>query len=137
MYAACQQFNIFKSISNGAFGSWNVALNGINTGDRVDFIPPLVMDSSNSHTLYFGTNRVYQSTNGASSWTAISPDLTGGDRFVGVLSTIAVAPNNSNTVYVGTMDNRVQVSTNICARTLSTWTDVSAGYPTLDVRHIA
>jgi photosystem II stability/assembly factor-like uncharacterized protein len=137
MYAACQQFNIFKSISNGAFGSWNAALNGINTGDRVDFIPPLVMDPSNSHTLYFGTNRVYQSTNGASSWTAISPDLTGGDSFFGVLSTIAVAPNNSNTVYVGTMDNRVQVTTNAGAGTLATWTNVSAGLPPRVVTHVA
>ena len=102
MYAACEQFNIFKSTSNGMFGSWNAALNGINTGDRVDFIPPLVMDPSNSQKLYFGTDRVYQTTNGAASWLAISPDLTGGDPFFGVISTIAVAPSNSNTVYAGT-----------------------------------
>jgi photosystem II stability/assembly factor-like uncharacterized protein len=137
MYAACQRFNIFRSTSNGAFGSWNVALNGINTGDRVDFIPPLVMDQSNSQTLYFGTNRVYQTTNGASSWTAISPDLTGGNSFFGVLSTIAVAPNNSNTVYVGTMDNRVQVTTNAASGTLATWTNVSAGLPPRVVTHVA
>ena len=137
MYAACQQFNIFKSTSSGTFGSWNVALNGINTGDRVDFIPPLVMDPSNSQTLYFGTNRVYQTTNGASRWTAISPDLTGGNSFFGVLSTIAVAPHNSNTVYVGTMDNRVQVTTNAGAGPSSTWTNVSAGLPPRVVTHVA
>ena len=137
MYAACERFNIFKSTSNGAFGSWNAALNGINTGDRVDFIPPLVMDPSNSHTLYFGTNRVYQTTNGASSWNAISPDLTGGDNFFGVLSTIAVAPNNSNTVYVGTMDNRVQVTTNAGSGPSATWRNVSAGLPARVVTHVA
>jgi photosystem II stability/assembly factor-like uncharacterized protein len=137
MYAACQQFNIFKSTSNGAVGSWNASLNGINTGDRVDFIPPLVMDLSNSQTLYFGTNRLYQTTNGASSWTAISPDLTGGDSFFGVLSAIAVAPNNSNTVYVGTMDNRVQVTTNAGAGASATWTNVSAGLPPRVVTHVA
>ncbi len=137
MYAACQRFNIFKSTSNGAFGSWNVALNGINTGDRVDFIPPLVMDPSNSQTLYFGTNRVYQTMNGASNWTAISPDLTGGNNFFGVLSTIAVAPNNSNTVYVGTMDNRVQVTTNAGSGPSATWRNVSAGLPPRVVTHVA
>src|SRR5882724_10749262 len=137
MYATCQRFNIFKSTSNGTFGTWNVALNGINTGDRVEFIPPLVMDSSNPHTLYFGTNRVYQTTNGASSWTAISPDLTGGNDFFGVLSTIAVAPNNSNTVYVGTMDNRVQVTTNAGSGVLATWRNVSAGLPPRVVTHVA
>jgi hypothetical protein len=137
MYATCQQFNIFKSTSNGAFGSWNVALNGINAGDRVDFIPPLVMDPSNSQTLYFGTDRVYQTTNGASNWIAISPDLTGGDSFFGVLSTIGVAPNNSNTVYVGTMDNRVQVTTNAGSGGSATWTNVSAGLPPRVVTHVA
>jgi photosystem II stability/assembly factor-like uncharacterized protein len=137
MYAACERFNIFKSTSNGAFGTWNAALTGINTGDRVDFIPPLVMDPSNSHTLYFGTNRVYQTTNGASSWTAISPDLTGGNSFFGVLSAIAVAPNNSNTVYVGTMDNRVQVTTNAGSGPSATWRNVSAGLPPRVVTHVA
>jgi photosystem II stability/assembly factor-like uncharacterized protein len=137
MYAACQQFNIFKSTSSGAFGSWTASLNGINTSDRVDYIPPLVMDPSNSQTLYFGTDHVYQTTNGALSWTAISPDLTGGDSFFGVLSTIAVAPNNSNTVYVGTMDNRVQVTTNAGAGASATWTNVSAGLPPRVVTNIA
>ncbi len=129
MYATCEQFNIFKSTSNGTFGSWNAALNGIDTSDRVDFIPPLVMDPSNSQTLYFGTDRVYQTTNGASNWTAISPDLTGGDGFFGVISTIAVAPSNSNTVYAGTMDNQVQVSTNADSGTSAIWTNISAGLP--------
>ncbi len=137
MYAACQQFNIFKSTSNGTFGSWNAASNGINTGDRVDFIPPLVMDPSNSQTLYFGTDRVYQTTNGASSWTAISPDLTGGNSFFGVVSTIAAAPNNSNTVYVGTMDDRVQVTTNAGSGASVTWTNVSAGLPPRVVTDVA
>jgi photosystem II stability/assembly factor-like uncharacterized protein len=137
MYAACVQFSIYKSTSNGAFGTWNSASTGINTNDRVDFIPPLVMDPSNPQTLYFGTNRLYQTTNGASNWTAISPDLTGGGSFFGVLTTMAVAPNNSNTVYVGTMDNRIQVTTNAGAGASATWTNVSAGLPPRVVTNLA
>ena len=137
MYTGCQQFNIFKSTSNGTFGTWNAVLNGINTGDRIDFIPPLVMDPSNSQRLYFGTHRVYQTTNGASNWTAISPDLTGGDPFFGVVSTIAVAPNDSNTVYSGTMDHRVQVTTNAGAGGSATWTNISAGLPPRVVTSVA
>jgi photosystem II stability/assembly factor-like uncharacterized protein len=136
MYAACQRFNIFKSTANGGFGSWNAALNGINTADRVLFIPPLVMDPSNPQILYFGTYRVYRTANGASNWIAISPDLTGGDPFFGVISTIAVAPNNSNTVYVGTLDSRVQVTTNAGGGS-PTWTNVSAGLPPRSVTHLA
>ena len=137
MYAACQQISLFKSTANGTFGSWNPAASGINSGDRVDFIPPLVMDPSNSQKLYFGTYRVYQTTNGASSWTAISADLTGGDSFFGVISTIAVAPSNSNTVYVGTMDNQVQVSTNVGSGASATWTNVSAGLPPRVITNVA
>jgi photosystem II stability/assembly factor-like uncharacterized protein len=137
MYAACNQISISKSTSSGAFGSWSSAQNGINTSDRVDFIPPLAMDPSRSQTLYFGTFRVYQTTNGASNWTAISPDLTGGDSFFGVISAIAVAPNNSNTVYIGTMDNRVQVTSNAGSGVLATWTNISAGLPPRVVTHVA
>ena len=137
MYTACQGIDIFKSTSNGTFGSWSSVNNGINLGDRVDFIPPLVMDPSNSQILYFATNRVYQTTDGASSWTAISPDLTGGNSFFGVISAIAVAPNDSNTVYVGTMDDMVQVTTNAGAGTMATWTNVSGGLPPRVVTHVA
>ena len=88
------------------------------------FIPPLVMDPSQSSTLYFGTNLVYQTTNGANSWTAISPTLTNG-----ALTTIAVAPSDSNTVYAGTVEGYVQVTTNAGAKTSAVWNKHSAGLP--------
>ena len=87
--------------------------NGIDGTDNGAFIPPLTMDPSNPSTLYFGTDRLYQTTDGAADWKAISNDLT----FViqGVLSTIsaiAVAPSDSNTVYVGTGDGRLWMTSN-------------------------
>jgi hypothetical protein len=129
MYATCQEVNILKSTSSGAFGSWNYAQNGIDTGDRVDFIPPLVMDPSQSSTLYFGTYRLYATTNGAESWSAISPDLTNGPSYWGVITAVAVAPTDSNTVYVGTGDSNVQVTTNALAGAGATWTNRSSGLP--------
>jgi hypothetical protein len=95
------------------------------------------MDPSNPGTLYFGTFRVYQTTNGASSWTAISPDLTNGNSFFGVISAITVAPSDSNTVYIGTMDNRVQVTTTAGSGASATWTNISAGLPPRVVTHIS
>jgi hypothetical protein len=65
VYTTCQNIDIWKSNSNGDFGTWFRMVNGINTADRVTFIPPFVMDPSNPQTLYFGTFRVYRSTNGA------------------------------------------------------------------------
>jgi photosystem II stability/assembly factor-like uncharacterized protein len=137
MYTGCQLINLLKSTSSGTFGTWNQVINGINTTDRVDFIPPFVMDPSNSQKLYFGSYRIYQTNDGAASWTAISPDLTSGDSFFGVISAIAVAPSNSSTVYVGTMDGLVQVTTNANAGPAATWTNVSAGLGTRGVTSVA
>lgn len=104
-----------------------------------DFVPPLVLDPENAQTLYFGTNVVYQTTNGATSWTAISPDLTGGKpgNFV---STISVAPSNSNTVYAGTEgrgDSKVWVSANAGAGSGATFQEIDTGLPVRAVTQVA
>jgi photosystem II stability/assembly factor-like uncharacterized protein len=125
LYATCQEIFIQKSTTGGGSSSWQLVVNGIDEADRVDFIPPLVMDPAQPKTLYFGTYRVYQTTNGAGKWTAISPDLTNGPSFWGVVTSIAVAPTSSNTVYAGTGDSNVQVTTNANAGTGATWTNVT------------
>ncbi len=134
VYAACQRIDIQKSTANGAAGSWLSSNRGIDTSDRVQFIPPFVMDPANPRRLYFGTFRVYQTNNGADSWTVISPDLTGGQ---GRISTIAVAPGNSNIVCAGTTDGRLHVTSNAGAGTGAAWMDRSAGLPGRFVTQIA
>jgi hypothetical protein len=134
VYANCQDISIQKSTSSGTFGSWSSAQSGITASDRSLFIPPMVMDLSNPTTLYFGTYRVYQTTNGAGAWNAISADLTGGS---GKVTTIAVAPNHSNTVYVGADAPKVQVTTNAGMGVGATWTDITAGLPPRYVTQIA
>lgn len=126
MYAACENTDIEKSTTSGAFGSWHQAISGINTGDRVEFIPPLAIDHGQPANLYFGTYRLYQTTNGAATWTAISGDLTGGPSFWGVVTGIAVAPSDSNTVYVGTGDSHVWVTTNALSGSSATFTNRSS-----------
>jgi photosystem II stability/assembly factor-like uncharacterized protein len=136
-YAACQLIDIEKSTSSGAVNSWNLAVNGINTSDRVDFIAPLVMDPSHSSTLYFGTYRVYRTADGANTWTAISPDLTNGSGFWALVTAIAVAPSDSNTVYAGTGDSHVQVTTNASAGPAAIWADRSTGLPPRTITQVA
>lgn len=111
VYTTCQLIDIEKSTTAGSNNSFTQVISGINTGDRVLFIPPLVMDPSNPLTLYFGTFKLYQTTDGAGSWTAMAggADLTGG---AGKISAIAVAPSDPNTVYVGANNGTVSVSTN-------------------------
>jgi photosystem II stability/assembly factor-like uncharacterized protein len=110
---------------------------GIDTTDRHAFNPPLVMDPTTASTLYFGTYRVYQTTDGGSSWSAISPDLTGGvDNPFAVVSSIAVSRSNPNTVYAAamTVSNQtlipvIWVTNNANAGPGASWTQISSGLP--------
>jgi hypothetical protein len=99
-------------------------MNGI-VNERAASNNPIVMDPSNSQRLYWGTFRLYQTNNGAGSWSAISPDLTTG---TGGVSAIAVAPSSPDTVYVGTSDAQVQVTVDALGPT-PTWENRSAGLP--------
>jgi hypothetical protein len=130
--------DVFRSTTDGNPGTFMLVSSGISTA-RCGFLPPLVMDPTDSQTLYFGTHKVFQTTNGAASWTAISPDLTGcatASLFC-VLDAIAVAPSNSNSVYAGSNNGKVQVTTNASAGAGAFWTDISNGLPPRTVTQIA
>jgi hypothetical protein len=113
IYAACSYLGgpgtLNKNVMNGVPGTDGInwaaidSNNGINFSDNADFIPPLMLDMKNSQNLYFGTYRLYQTTSGGNTWSAITGDLTtdGSRNFV---TTIAVAPSDSNTIYAGTSD---------------------------------
>ena len=124
VYAACSYLGgpgtLNKNTQGGAPGNDGINWapidfnNGINFSDNADFIPPLVIDYTNSQNLYFGTFRLYQTLNAGTSWSAISSDLTtnGNKNFI---TTIAVAPSDSNTLYVGTSDGLLWQSTQALA----------------------
>jgi photosystem II stability/assembly factor-like uncharacterized protein len=120
VYANCIGESLDKSTDDGA--SFNDATNGLNSDDRTAWVPPVSIDPLHHETLYFGTYRVYQTTNGAGLWTPISGDLTGTSGN-GTLNTIAVARTDPNTIYTGSSDARVHVTRNALATV--TWTDVS------------
>ncbi len=122
VYAACAGgARIRKSTSGGLpVASWKPVVSGI-LEDRLSFIPPLVIDPGNPQRLYFGTFRVYQTTDGAATWTPVSPSLTN----IGAISTIAVAPSNSNVVYAGTNDAQVWVTLFATSGATATWRNVT------------
>jgi photosystem II stability/assembly factor-like uncharacterized protein len=126
IYAESQFGNLRKS-TNGGLTFPIDATNGINPGEPTNWSTPVVMDPNDHNVLYYGTDRVYRTTNGAGLWTAISPDLTDGipGTRLGTVTTIAVAPTNSNVIWAGTDDSHVWVSTDYGAN----WTDVSASLP--------
>jgi len=109
--------------SGGAFVSKS---NGIDRGDFALFIPPLVMDPVDPQVLYFGTNKLYRTRDNAESWTAIG-------QFTSAISAIAVAPGNTQTIYVGTNGGTVSVTSDGG----TSWTNVTAGLPNRYITDIA
>ncbi len=112
IYAESQWGNLAKSTDGGY--TFMSALSGINSSEPKNWSTPVVIDPVNPNILYYGTDRVYRTTNRAASWTAISPKLTSGfysPRF-GTVTTIAVAPSNTNYIYAGTDDSYIWVSKN-------------------------
>jgi hypothetical protein len=116
IYAACNYLNgpgtITKNTMNGVPGDDGVNWaaidfnNGINFSDNASFIPPFVLDPSATQNLYFGTYRLYQSTNAGTNWAAVTSDLTS-DGSTESVTAIKVAPSDSNTLYVGTSDGQI------------------------------
>jgi photosystem II stability/assembly factor-like uncharacterized protein len=127
-YAECQSGGSFsgprRSDAGGSFVQKN---NGITLADPALFIPPLVGSLSNSSTLYYGTNKVYRTTDKGENWAAISP------VFPGNVSAIAQAPSNAQVIYVGTSSGSVQVTVNGGTN----WTQITTGLPTRFVTDLA
>ena len=134
IYALSQRGNLGKSINDGA--SFNGALNGIPSSDVNNWDTAITFDPADSQTLYYGTQRVYRTTNGASNWAAISPDLSNGPHngnlAYGTVTSIDVSPLDSNVIYAGTDDGNVWVTQNSGAN----WTLLSDTLPNLWVTKV-
>lgn len=132
IYAESQNGALGKSTNGGS--SFTSATSGINASEKTNWSTPVIMDPNNNNILYYGTNKVYRTTNAASSWTAASPDLTNGNQTrLGTVTTIAVAPTNSNVIIAGTDDANVWITSN----NGSNWTKVSATIPYRWVTRVA
>lgn len=123
IYAESQNGYLQKSTDGG--NNFFEARDGINGNEPTNWSTPVVMDPNNHNVLYYGTNRVYRTTDGAANWTAISPDLTDDGPGTGTVSTIDVASSNSNVICAGTADSHVWLTSDYG----STWNDISGSLP--------
>ena len=107
--------------------------------DRADWTQPLVFSVADRKALYYASQYVYRTVDGARTWTKISPDLTRQEIVVpptldataaaqvdrndkrGVVYTIAPSPLRASMIWVGTDDGLVHVTTDMG----SLWTNVT------------
>ena len=111
---------------------------------------PVIFSTVDPHTLYYGSNVLFKTTNGGHSWDIISPDLTrqtydvpssygmytGGNldraKNRGVIYTVAPSFRNANTIWTGSDDGFIQLTrdggktwTNVTPSALTPWSKVS------------
>lgn len=110
--------NLFFSNTGGT----GFTFAGIGLGGRNAFLPPYLIDPSNSNIMYYGSHFISRSTNGGASWAPISGDITTG---TGAIRSLAIAPSDPSVLWAATNDGNVAISTNSGV----TWTNVRSGNP--------
>ncbi|MCX6269248.1 MAG: hypothetical protein NTW16_18170 [Bacteroidetes bacterium] len=131
IYAEYQWGNLFRS-DDGGFSMNYIA--GPMSGDRVNWSAPLVMHPVDPSILYFGTYRVWKSTDRGDTWLPVSNDLTAGiDQYFYTITTLAISPVNPSIVVAGSGDGKVHVSSNAG----QSWQDISAGLPNRWITKVA
>lgn len=100
-----------RSTDAGATWSrFNCGTNGISCADNVMFYAPMALGPGNPNTLYFGTDRLYRSTNGTVMSLA-SQEFDVAAAAAGALTTIGISPQDDNVRIVGLRNGRVFATT--------------------------
>ena len=109
------QYGGFRRSIDGGF-NFTLALFGIDETDRRNWNTPVAFDPSDPTILFYGTNRLYKSTNRALTWAPLTSDLTNGSGNgnipYGTITTIGVSEVDSDILWAGTDDGNVWVSAN-------------------------
>ncbi len=115
---------------------------------RADRTEPLMFSPLDPHTLYYGADRLYRTSDGGATWQAISPDLAresgavppsvgalhrpGAERQRGVIYALGLSPRSGDTLWAGTDDGLVWVSadgarswSNVTPPELTPWSKVT------------
>ena len=103
---------------------------GFTSSDRKQFLSPMVIDPTNSATLYYATYRLWRTLNEGSAWAVLTPDLSKGS---GTITSVAISPVDARVIWVGTSDGNVQLSQDAGA----TFAIVSSALPLRAVTDIA
>ncbi|HRP01991.1 MAG TPA: GEVED domain-containing protein, partial [Candidatus Kapabacteria bacterium] len=100
MYGELYYADMKKSTNGGL--NWSDV--PIPTSEGGAWVSPFVIDQNNNTHIYLGLQNIWKSTDGGANWTQISSFTSG------QLSFIALAPSNSNYIYVTTGANLLRTS---------------------------
>ena len=98
------QFGGLQKTTNGG-SSWSSATGGINTGENVAWVAPIIVHPSASGTFYVARQRVYKSVNNGGSWTAVSGNINGSSS----VREMAISNSNPSVMYA-TSGSKVYIS---------------------------
>ena len=112
----------FRRSSDGG-NTWVSRTTGFVNTNTFNFYAPFVVDPGDGNRLLTGGDRVYESTNAADLWSAISSPGTGGWTVSNSISAIGLAPSDPSTVYAATSGNHIFATVNHG----STWVDHPIG----------
>jgi len=149
-YLSCAGFSghaqLFKSTLAGQSGTFvllsssdSIGNQPNNSKDPLAPIPPLMIDAQRAEHLYYGTYRLFETTDGAATWNAVSGDLTSGGLANGfALTTIAIAPLSGSTynLYTGANDGTVEMAANVTPGSSPAFLNISNGLPTRTITKI-
>ncbi len=97
-------------------------------GHRFQWTAPIAVSQFDPHTIYFGAEVLFKSTDQGRSWTTISPDLTRNDKtkqvssggpltkdntsveYYDTIFSVVEGPRDPNEIWVGTDDGLVQLT---------------------------
>ena len=96
--------NFFRRSDNGGNTPWVTKTASISVDVNVqNFYAPFSVDPNNGDRVLYGTNRVWETTNGGDAWTPISVVNGSGFNNGGAnVDAIGIAPSDVNTVYAAT-----------------------------------
>src|SRR3954470_2721773 len=117
---------------------------------RTDWTQPLVLSKADPHALYYASQFLFRTTDGAQTWTQISPDLTRPDPGVpssldpvsaedtdrngkrGVIYAVGPSPVNAHMIWIGTDDGLIQLTAdegktwqNVTPPSITSWSRIS------------
>ena len=113
-----QNGGLVRTTNGGS--NWSNATTGINTGESVAWVAPIIAHPTTSGTFYVARQSIYTSTDNGGNWTAISGSVNGSNA----VREMAISKSNASIMYA-TSGSLVFKSTNAGV----TWTNVTSGLP--------